>query len=577
MAAVLEPTDRSTRDSAHGPRIKLPPSLFRPTARAAFAGTGLISLVAVSAMLRLEGSRTLLWMDEGISVGIASHRLGDIPQVLRVDGSPPLYFLVLKGWMKLVGSSEADVHALSTLFAVATVPVAYWAGRSLFDRRTGWICSGLAATNPYLTFYSHEARMYTMAALLGLVTVATFLHAFAFGRRRYLPAFVLSLVLSLYTHNWSLFLVIGLVAATVLCVATAADRGRQLRDALMAFGAVGLLYAPWLPTLLYQQQHTSAPWLGARSPPEAIRDLIGVLGDERIVVALLLTAGIALGSVLLRPKHGGWPPVAALVLVVAVTPLASWMSSLLQPSWAARYFGTFLLPLLLLAALGLSRDRGRGLLAFGLILLLWTTPLARIRGLHRPPPADEKSNVQLVASELRHLMRPGDLVVSPQVEQVPLLHYYFPPGLEYATPEGAVSDPQVVDWRDAVSRLSRSTVATGLQPLVNQLAPSGRVFLICPHFVPIGSDEYAPRRQAASTQPETGPGARTEQLLPPIATAGRDSTEAWGPLVVQHCRASLRSLADDPRMRLVAGPTPPIGTPARGASVFAVTYEKVST
>src|SRR3712207_8764329 len=33
-----------------------------------------------------------------------------------------------------------------------------------------------------------------------------------------------------------------------------------LRDGLLAGGGALLLYAPWIPSLLYQAEHTGAPW-----------------------------------------------------------------------------------------------------------------------------------------------------------------------------------------------------------------------------------------------------------------------------------------------------------------------------
>ena len=41
-------------------------------------------------------------MDEGIAVGISSHSLSAIPGILRYDGSPPLYYLLLHVWMSMV-------------------------------------------------------------------------------------------------------------------------------------------------------------------------------------------------------------------------------------------------------------------------------------------------------------------------------------------------------------------------------------------------------------------------------------------------------------------------------------------
>ena len=109
---------------------------------------GLAALVALSLVLRTAEMHVHFWIDEGLSVGISSHSIGDIPHVLREDGSPPLYYVLLHGWMAVFGRSEAQTHALSLLLAILAIPAAWWAGRSLFGARVGWALAGLTAINP---------------------------------------------------------------------------------------------------------------------------------------------------------------------------------------------------------------------------------------------------------------------------------------------------------------------------------------------------------------------------------------------------------------------------------------------
>ena len=79
--------------------------------------------MALSVSLRTHAITAKFWIDEGLSVGIAHHPLFDIPGVLRKDGSPPLYYMLLHVWMSVVGGDgESRTHALSVLFATLTDP-----------------------------------------------------------------------------------------------------------------------------------------------------------------------------------------------------------------------------------------------------------------------------------------------------------------------------------------------------------------------------------------------------------------------------------------------------------------------
>ncbi len=205
------------------------------------------ALVCVSLFLRTRELDGPFWIDEGLSVGIASYPLTDIPGVLIQDGSPPLYYMLLHVWIALFGSGVAATHAFSILFALAAIPAALWAGWSLFGRRAGWAAAALAAFNPYLTIYAQETRMYTLLSFLSILAAAAFLHAFAFRRRGYLPVFAGLLIVMVYTHNWALFFTAGALVAFALILKMSSDRRgasegrrarvRRRRDRVPALGA----------------------------------------------------------------------------------------------------------------------------------------------------------------------------------------------------------------------------------------------------------------------------------------------------------------------------------------------------
>ena len=126
--------------------------------------------MALSVWLRTHAITAKFWIDEGLSVGIAHHPLFDIPGVLRKDGSPPLYYMLLHVWMSVVGGDgESRMHAFSVLCATLTIPAGWLAARRLFGERAAWATAALCATLPFLTYYAQETRMYALVAFLGLV------------------------------------------------------------------------------------------------------------------------------------------------------------------------------------------------------------------------------------------------------------------------------------------------------------------------------------------------------------------------------------------------------------------------
>src|SRR3954452_17558474 len=142
-------------------------------------------LAAVSVLVRTERFDVGYWVDAGLSIGIADRPITDIPGVLRQDGSPPGYYLLLHVWIRLVrGTGEQATHALSLVLVTLAIPVTWVLVRRLLSARAAWIAAVLVALNPFVTAYAQETRMYALVVLLAVISVACFVAAFALQRGR---------------------------------------------------------------------------------------------------------------------------------------------------------------------------------------------------------------------------------------------------------------------------------------------------------------------------------------------------------------------------------------------------------
>jgi hypothetical protein len=278
----------------------------------------------------------------------------------------------------------------------------------------------------------------------------------------------------LYTHSWGIFYGVGAAVALIPIWQVSEDRRAILRDAVMAFGAAAILFLPWLPTLLYQAAHTGSPWdstpnLGA--PVQISRNL---MGGDRATAALVLGAAIGLSALWMRSRRRSPEALAmwAMILMPIGTLGFGWILSHFTPVWAFRYFAPIVPALLLLAALGLARARGLGLIALALTVVFWINPSSFT--------AKYKSDMRDVAGELTGYMRPGDLVVVSQPEQVPLAWYYLPAGLRYADTTGPARDPQSMNWINALHRLQNATPQATLGALVASLRHGQRLLFVRP-------------------------------------------------------------------------------------------------
>ena len=378
--------------------------------------------------------------------------------------------------------------------------------------------------------------MYSLMLVLSLLTTAAFLHVYAFRHRRYLPLFVLLLVAMLYTHNWGLFVTAGAAFALLPCWLASDERRALVRDGLLGFGGAGILYLPWVPTLLYQVKHTGAPWLNPPRFGAPIQITKALLGGGTPTVALVLAGGSGLAT--LQDRHARRERtaiVAAATLGVATLAIA-WLFSQVSPAWTTRYLGVSLGPIIILAAVGLARAGRLGLVALLIVVGIWSIP--------KTYDLRNKSNASDLRAAAAPLLRRGDLVISMQPEQTPLLYYHLAKlgsvhGLRYATPMGPVVNPRVMDWRESEKRLKRATTARELEPLLAKLPRARHVLLVHP-VTPRRDDWDAPWTQLV-----------------------RRRSAQWG-----------EALAHDPRFKRVAV-VPRFDRRATRIGIRGVLYEKI--
>lgn len=445
---------------------------------------GLVALIAGSFALRIGKITQGFWVDEAISVGIADRPVTTIPATLLQDGAPPLYYMLLHFWIELFGSSEAATHSLSFVFALLAIPVAYWIGNSLVDSRVGLSAALLLAVNPFLTRYAQETRMYSLVVLLGLVACGAFIQTFVVEhqdrrqRRKWSAVFVVALAALLYTHNWAIFFTAGtLVALAVICRAKSSLKRRALiHRAALLYGVCLLLYLPWVPAFIAQALHTGAPW--QRVPRfSALTETPELLLGEFSQILILFVGGLGVIRCLRRVPGAIQNPkrmvVLTLLIITAVGIVVPWLVSQLTVVWAARYLAVVLPVLILLCAVGFMA-LGR----VGVIAVIAAGALA----LAAPTGEKEKSNASTIATELAPALRNGDLVVSTQPEQAPVLAYYLSrkASLRFASLTGQLTEPRITDWRDGLQKLEQTSVSKDLAPLLENLPVGGRIALVRP-------------------------------------------------------------------------------------------------
>jgi uncharacterized membrane protein len=158
---------------------------------------------------------------------------------------PPLYYVIVRFWAQLFGSSVTVIRNLSALISLLVFPSIYWLSLELFESSlVGWIAILLVAVSPFHVLFAQEAREYVLWTVTILLSSTAFLRAMRLKTNLSWGIYAASLTLNLYT-----FLFSGLVAIGhgIYVLVTESFRLSKTVKAYLLASFVGFLaFTPWI-------------------------------------------------------------------------------------------------------------------------------------------------------------------------------------------------------------------------------------------------------------------------------------------------------------------------------------------
>jgi mannosyltransferase len=422
-------------------------------------------VVAGAALRFATLSSQSFWLDE--AVAIHSARLdfsGLIDSLAHTEGNPPLYFLLLDGWMRVFGDSEAAIRSLSAIFGTATIVLAFELGRRLATRRVGLVAAALVAFNPLLVWFSQEARPYALLVLLSGLSFLLFAEALERPSGRVLGGWAVASGLALATHYFAGLLILPELVWLVLRVRPRA----RLVPAVAGFALVPLALIPLVAAQGQVQDYSFVKgeslatrvfaqvpkqWLvGYDAPAETLTVMASVIV---VLVALWLAFTRSEGSERRAARLGGAVGLSALAvaLVLAVFGGDYYLSRYVLAAW---------LPLALVVAVGLGAPRsGRlGIAVTAGVCAVFVFVVVSVN----TRPELQRDDWRGIARTLGPPTRTRAIVVSPINGSRPLGLYLS--GLRRLTPAGA----RVMEI-DAVAVAQRKAGETRRAPPVPVIRP----------------------------------------------------------------------------------------------------------
>jgi hypothetical protein len=202
-----------------------------------------IAVAGLALAVRLCGlRRQSLTMDEVRELALARQSISDL--ALRADGFPPLYQILLKGWLAVLGPEAG--RSFSVLCGMLIVAVVWRLGRLVGGVSTGWAAALLVAISPIHVWYAQEARANALFYLLAVLSIWLFLSAMHRTRGRDWAWYALSAIAGLYVHYYFALVILGLLVT----VPFYPDPRHRLATLARVHAVIALAALPWVWFLL---------------------------------------------------------------------------------------------------------------------------------------------------------------------------------------------------------------------------------------------------------------------------------------------------------------------------------------
>lgn len=264
----------------------------------------LTAITLLGAVVRFSTlNQQSFWYDEAVTHSIVAHGLAHVfAQVPQTESTPPLYYVLVWLWSRVLGTGEVGLRSFSALCGTILIPVMWALGRRMGSERTGLVAALLTAVNPFLFWYSQEARSYSLLVLMSALSLLALMRALQAPSGPRLLTWGIVSAVALNVHYFAIF---ALVPEAVWLLAFLYRRRRLTWGRLaLACGPTLVLAIP-LGVLAIHQNDGRASFIADDSGSLAYRlaQLVkqDIIGDGQphktllgLVGSLLVLAALAL-------------------------------------------------------------------------------------------------------------------------------------------------------------------------------------------------------------------------------------------------------------------------------------------
>ena len=250
-------------------------------------------LFVISMVVRLYACPSFaLSTDESFTANISSSNFSEISRLIWSEGSPPLFYFLVKLWSLPFGEEDQSLKIFALVLSSLIPPAAYLSTIGITGmRRFAIVACMLSLFSPALIRFGNMLRPYSLICILSLLSTWSFFSLFQEKRnKRQYVLYCLVTIANLYSHLWT---VVVFMSHCILALVQFLNKNWS-KDSVFRFAkAVAvcvLAFLPWVFVVLSQTGKNLCPWYQAPS-----------------LFEFLLTMPLKLMTYTVGPKDGSIP------------------------------------------------------------------------------------------------------------------------------------------------------------------------------------------------------------------------------------------------------------------------------
>lgn len=311
----------------------------------------LLTLVFLAAILRLwHINKADIGNDECFTLFYAQFHLQDIISILLRGDNPPLWEILVHGWIIPMGTTALSIRVLSTIFSILTVIPLYLIGEKFIRRYAGVLVSLLYAMSTLSIFLAHDGRVYSLIGFLSGWSLYLFLSLIHTPEKITLTGLTIVNIFIMYGHYLAIWLIL-MEFLIVLCIPAVRRKIGKLY--IYHISALTIAYLPIIPALYlrFLDSGLHGTWVSKNTSIENLYSMLCSFSNDAVpaVFSLVLIAAFFIKRIIHIIKKEYKIDDLTYITAIWIFPLLiSFGLSFIVGFFLNRYF-YFLLPIYLTA------------------------------------------------------------------------------------------------------------------------------------------------------------------------------------------------------------------------------------